>query len=551
MILEIIFIVLLIGVWLSVREMPVILGPAVSSGVIRSVYIPVVLLLSILPALFLTDGIVLNIRTSFPIQDPFTILIITLSASVAMWAFSLFTKWSSFLYALAGSVLAYSVHSDSVDIASTYMWQSVVSWLAAPILCGALTVALFYGVKFLTDNSGVHLITLNRILRVLYVLSLALVIFSFSINNGSMIVAFTGPVSNLIRINVSGFVLGGEVLVWILFVILCLALYFKPVKERAASLSMKLFDINTETSVVIMFAVSFVLLLFSSDTLCSFIGLAATPVSPVHLSLSAIIGIGWIHKNVGMDKMEVTKSSISIIALPAFSFLITHMMLRIITINDSARSFDVTTFAIASVLFLLLAVIIYFYISRNRSSEKEKLKRAEDRNQFNEMQKAIVDMEIKVIQNENANLHKRLEIKRKDLINNALWIGQQRDFLEDLYSDIHELRALDDITNIKEGIFSIEKKIMDKKAFSHEMNELYSQVEVLHKDYSVILHERFPDLTEQEKRLATLLRLGFSTKELASIMSITPKSVEVCRYRLRKKLNLKRDENLIQFIKSL
>ena len=551
MILEIIFIVLLIGVWLSVREMPVILGPAVSSGVIRSVYIPVVLLLSILPALFLTDGIVLNIRTSFPIQDPFTILIITLSASVAMWAFSLFTKWSSFLYALAGSVLAYSVHSDSVDIASTYMWQSVVSWLAAPILCGALTVALFYGVKFLTDNSGVHLITLNRILRVLYVLSLALVIFSFSINNGSMIVAFTGPVSNLIRINVSGFVLGGEVLVWILFVILCLALYFKPVKERAASLSMKLFDINTETSVVIMFAVSFVLLIFSSDTLCSFIGLAATPVSPVHLSLAAIIGIGWIHKNVGMDKMEVTKSSISIIALPAFSFLITNMMLRIITINDSARSFDVTTFAIASVLFLLLAVIIYFYISRNRSSEKEKLKRAEDRNQFNEMQKAIVDMEIKVIQNENANLHKRLEIKRKDLINNALWIGQQRDFLEDLYSDIHELRALDDITNIKEGIFSIEKKIMDKKAFSHEMNELYSQVEVLHKDYSVILHERFPDLTEQEKRLATLLRLGFSTKELASIMSITPKSVEVCRYRLRKKLNLKRDENLIQFIKSL
>jgi len=551
MILEIVFIVLLIGVWLSVREMPVILGPALSSGVIRSVYIPVVLLLSILPALFLTDGIALNIRSSFPIQDPFTILIITLSASVAMWAFSLFTKWSSFLYALAGSLLAYSVHSDTVDIASTYMWQSVISWLAAPILCGAFAVALFYGVRFLTDNSRVHLITLNRILRVLYVLSLALVIFSFSINNGSMIVAFTGLVSNLIRINVSGFVLGGEVLVWVLFVILSLALYFKPVKERAASLSMKIFDINTETSVVIMFAVSSVLLLFSSDTVCSFIGLSATPVSPVHLSLSAIIGIGWIHKNVGIDKMEVTKSSISIIALPAFSFLIANMMLRIININDSARSFDVTTFAIAAVLFLLLAVIIYFYISRNRSSEKEKLKRAEDRNQFNELQKAIVDMEIKVIQNENANLHKRLEIKRKDLINNALWIGQQRDFLEDLYSDIHELRTLDDITNIKEGIFSIEKKIMDKKAFSHEMNELYSQVEVLHKDYSVILHERFPDLTEQEKRLATLLRLGFSTKELASIMSITPKSVEVCRYRLRKKLNLKRDENLIQFIKSL
>lgn len=551
MILEIIFIVLLIGIWLSIREMPVILGPAVSSGVIRSVYIPVVIFLSFLPALFFTEGISLNIKTAFPVQDPFTILIIIISASVAMWAFSLFTKWSSFLYALAGSVIAYSFHYDTVGIASVYIWQSVISWLVAPILCGAFAVFLFYAIKFLTDKSKVHLITLNWILRVLYIISLALVVFSFSINNGSMIIAFTGPVSNLIKVNLSGIMLDGNVIVWIFFIVLCMALYFKPVKDISTSLSMKLFDINTETSVVIMFAVSFVLLLFSSNTLCSLIGLAATPVSPVHLSISAIISIAWIHKNAGIDKMEITKSSVSVVALPAFSFLITNMMLRIININDSARSFDVTTFAIASVLFLLLAVVIYFYISRNRQSEKEKLKRAEERNQFNEMQKAIVDMEIKVIQNENANLHKRLEIKRKDLINNALWIGQQRDFLEDLYSDIHELRALDDITTIKEGIFSIEKKIMDKKAFSHEMNELYSQVEVLHKDYSVILHERFPDLTEQERRLATLLRLGFSTKELASIMSITPKSVEVCRYRLRKKLNLKRDENLIQFIKSL
>ncbi len=333
MILEIIFIVLLIGIWLSIREMPVILGPAISSGVIRSIYIPVVILVAILPALFLTDGIVSNIRTAFPVHEPFTILIITLSASVAMWVFSFFTKWSSFLYALTGSVLAYSIHNDSVDTASVYVWQSVILWFAAPILCGVLAVLLFYAVRFLTDKSKVHLITLNRILRVLYVISLALVIFSFSINNGSIIIALTGPVSNLIKINLSGIMLGGEVLVWIIFTILCLALYYKPVKDRSTALSVKIFDINTETSVVIMFAVSFVLLLFSSNAACSLIGLAATPVSPVHLTLSAIIGIGWIHKNAGIDKMEVTKSSISIIALPAFSFLMTNMMLRKINVN--------------------------------------------------------------------------------------------------------------------------------------------------------------------------------------------------------------------------
>ena len=83
------------------------------------------------------------------------------------------------------------------------------------------------------------------------------------------------------------------------------------------------------------------------------------------------------------------------------------------------------------------------------------------------------------------------------------------------------------------------------------MSGFYTQVEELHKNFITKLQERFPDITEQEKRLATLLRLGFSTKDIAGLMNISPKSVEIGRYRLRKKLELTREDNLIQYIKSL
>ena len=86
---------------------------------------------------------------------------------------------------------------------------------------------------------------------------------------------------------------------------------------------------------------------------------------------------------------------------------------------------------------------------------------------------------------------------------------------------------------------------------SATVDDFYAQVESLHKDFSVKLTESFPSLTQQERKLATLLRLGFSTKYIASLMYITPKSVEIERYRLRRKLGLKRSDNLITFIKSI
>ncbi len=561
MILDIVIIVLFIGVWLALRELPMILGSTVSSGIIRSRYIPALIIVSILPAVFFSSDIASNINSASNLINPVTVLIITLSAAISVWIISFLTKWTSVLYAIMAAMLALNIYSQETESIS-FFWKSSLVWLISPGLSFLFSILLFRTVRQIVTKTNLHLVTLNGILRIVLIISLIIILFSFALNNGSLIIALTTGLNPLLSVSIAGNTIHGKVIVWAIFLIVLLALYFYPVRRITARISNRLFDFNTETEIVIMTSISIVLLLFSSNTLCSFIGLAATPVSPLHIALGAITGIGWIQKSVAVDKKELLKSAISIVLLPGLSFVLTYSILAVIDIQKGVSkgnhgfsggemNLDLTTLTSVAVLAILSFFVVYFYISKNRASGQARLKIAEDRNQLNEMQKALVDLEIKVIQNENNNLHKRLEIKRKDLINNALWIGQQRDFLDQLSTDIHVLKNSENLEEMKSRILSLESKIMNKKAFSHEMNELYSQVEILHKDYSVILHEKFPDLTEQERRLATLLRLGFSTKELASIMSITPKSVEVCRYRLRKRLNLKRDDNLIQFIKSL
>ncbi|MEZ4827610.1 MAG: LuxR C-terminal-related transcriptional regulator [Bacteroidia bacterium] len=51
--------------------------------------------------------------------------------------------------------------------------------------------------------------------------------------------------------------------------------------------------------------------------------------------------------------------------------------------------------------------------------------------------------------------------------------------------------------------------------------------------------------------MITLMKMNLSTKEIATILNITPESVNKARYRLRKKLNLDTDQNLQQFILAL
>jgi len=97
------------------------------------------------------------------------------------------------------------------------------------------------------------------------------------------------------------------------------------------------------------------------------------------------------------------------------------------------------------------------------------------------------------------------------------------------------------------GIYTLRQKFN----LSGEMEEFYAKIDQVHKDFRLKLNTRFPELTEQDKRLAIFLRMNLSTKEIAPLLGISPKSVEIARYRLRKRLNIHQGDSLTQFIQNL
>jgi DNA-binding CsgD family transcriptional regulator len=77
------------------------------------------------------------------------------------------------------------------------------------------------------------------------------------------------------------------------------------------------------------------------------------------------------------------------------------------------------------------------------------------------------------------------------------------------------------------------------------------QLEKLHPGFTDRLMVKYPKLTGKEKKLCAFLRLGFSSKEIAGLNNITPKSVEIARVRLRKKLQLNHSVRLVNHLENI
>ena len=94
------------------------------------------------------------------------------------------------------------------------------------------------------------------------------------------------------------------------------------------------------------------------------------------------------------------------------------------------------------------------------------------------------------------------------------------------------------------------KKIVKSISISNDRNweEFETRFVAVNESFYQRLQEKFPKLTQRDLKLCALIKLNFSSKEMAKLLGISIESAHTSRYRLRKKLNLSRDVNLTEFI---
>ena len=150
---------------------------------------------------------------------------------------------------------------------------------------------------------------------------------------------------------------------------------------------------------------------------------------------------------------------------------------------------------------------------------------------------------------EKEDYEKDLAFKKKELAIHTLHLVQKSELLESIHEKLEELKKEPDAN--KNAIRRLVQLIKNDYQTEKDWQNFKSYFEQVHEHFDAKLREHFNDLTHHEIRLATLLKMNLSTKEIAAILNISPDSVNKARYRLRKKLNLSTEDSLENFLLAL
>jgi ligand-binding sensor domain-containing protein/DNA-binding CsgD family transcriptional regulator len=200
--------------------------------------------------------------------------------------------------------------------------------------------------------------------------------------------------------------------------------------------------------------------------------------------------------------------------------------------------------------FIITGNFIYIRkrILKTRKTEKIKHeKRFAHREEIFREQSALSEKEIVFLREES--FKKEMKFKNKELANATLHLIQKNKTLSHLKEDLQKLIKANPPSNMaKEDIKSLVKKI-DRDLRNEKNWELFNNYfDEVHQDFIYRLKDQHKELTPKELRLCAYLRMNISTKEIAPLMNISVRGVEISRYRLRKKLRLDHDTNLTEFI---
>lgn len=161
------------------------------------------------------------------------------------------------------------------------------------------------------------------------------------------------------------------------------------------------------------------------------------------------------------------------------------------------------------------------------------------------------DLELKELENKqqisvfkNETLQQDIENKNRELAISTMSLIKKNEFLGNVKNELKKINTNNDLNSVI--------KIIDKNINNTNDWELFEEAfNNADKDFLKKVKSKHPSLTSNDLRLCAYLRLNLSSKEIAPLLNISVRSVEVKRYRLRKKMELAHDTSLTDYILAL
>ncbi len=189
-------------------------------------------------------------------------------------------------------------------------------------------------------------------------------------------------------------------------------------------------------------------------------------------------------------------------------------------------------------------------MEKSRSKEKERQReKYKEREQLLKEEALIAEKEMIRLRNET--LKSEMLHKEKELANSTMHIIQKNNSLNKVKTDLKNIVSAVDDDQVKNRLNSAIKRV-NKEIDSEKQWQVFdTHVEQVHQDLFRTLKMKCPELSPRELKLCAYLRMNISSKEIATLMNISTRGVEISRYRIRKKLGLDRNANLTEFMLSI
>ncbi len=209
----------------------------------------------------------------------------------------------------------------------------------------------------------------------------------------------------------------------------------------------------------------------------------------------------------------------------------------------------------AKVIYITLGILVLFMIYKlqkrrykQKENKAEKAKQLELAKKDQELIKIGQEKEQEVLKLKEEKMQSELRHLNNLLAASTMNLVVKNEFMETIKEKLQDVNRKGKNTATKQALGQIVKEIDITLRLQEDWEQFEHHFDQVHGDFSTRLRDEFLDLSPNEQKLCAFLRLNLNTKDIANLMGISLRGVEVARYRLRKKLGLDKGQNLSKFI---
>ncbi len=209
---------------------------------------------------------------------------------------------------------------------------------------------------------------------------------------------------------------------------------------------------------------------------------------------------------------------------------------------------------IYSIIVVLFMLLIGFYpqmLVRKKADRIIAEKDSHFKRQTEALRLEKERQEKELIELKNQQLLKEIEHQGKELASSTMHIVQKSEMLLSIKDKLRHISQISNDPKIKPEIAELIKNIEKDTLIDKDWEKFELYFNHIHDSYTQILKDKFPILTSNDIKMCAYLRMNLSTKEIASILNISARGVEISRYRLRKKMGLENGINLSDYLSKL